>query len=105
MCSTARQVIPGNAKISIYEIMASCALSADDEYALKSYVEQQGMTFLSTHFSRAAADRLRDFDVAAYKIASGECNNYPLVEHVAAFGKPMIVSTGMNDIQSVKNCR
>ena len=39
--------------------------------------------------------------VKAYKIGSGELNNYPLVEHIAEYGKPMIVSTGMNDIKSV----
>ncbi len=59
------------------------------------------MIFISTPFSRAAADRLERMGVSAYKIGSGECNNYPLMEHVAAFGKPMIVSTGMNTIESV----
>ena len=102
MSSTAKHVIPGNAKISIYEIMAQCALSRDDEFALKQYTEEQGMLFISTPFSRAAANRLREFEVEAYKIGSGECNNYPLVEHVASFGKPMIVSTGMNTIESIK---
>jgi N-acetylneuraminate synthase len=60
------------------------------------------MIFLSTPFSRAAADRLERMGVLAYKIGSGECNNYPLLEHVASFGKPMIISTGMNTIESVK---
>jgi sialic acid synthase SpsE len=60
------------------------------------------MFFLSTPFSRAAADRLERFGVKAYKIGSGELNNYPLIEHIASFGKPMIVSTGMNDLNSVK---
>ena len=40
-------------------------------------------------------------DVPAYKIGSGECNNYPLLKHIASFGKPMIVSTGMNSIESI----
>lgn len=59
------------------------------------------MVFLSTPFSRAAADRLERMGVQAYKIGSGELNNYPLIEHVAEFGKPMIVSTGMNDIPAI----
>ncbi len=102
MSPKARHVIPGNADVSIYDIMAASALSVDDEYELKQYVEKSGMIFLSTPFSRAAADRLQDFGVLAFKIGSGECNNYPLVEHVAGFGKPMIVSTGMNDIASIR---
>ena len=60
------------------------------------------MIFLSTPFSRAAADRLERMGVEAYKIGSGECNNLPLLEHVAKFKKPMILSTGMNDIESIK---
>jgi N-acetylneuraminate synthase len=81
--------------------MARCALSEDDERKLKAYVESKGMLFLSTPFSRAAADRLERMGVAAYKIGSGECNNYPLLKHVASFGKPIILSTGMNTIESV----
>jgi sialic acid synthase SpsE len=102
MSPLAREVKPGNADISIYEIMRSCALSENDEYELMRYTEKQGMLFLSTPFSRAAADRLRAFGVSAYKIGSGECNNHPLVEYIASFGKPMIVSTGMNNLASVR---
>lgn len=102
MSAAARQVIPGNARVSIYEIMAKCALSEDDERRLKDYVESKGMTFLSTPFSRAAADRLERMGVAAYKIGSGECNNYPLIAHIASFGKPVVLSTGMNTIASVR---
>ncbi|MEO8525007.1 MAG: N-acetylneuraminate synthase family protein [Caldimonas sp.] len=102
MSAAARKVIPGNATESIYEIMARCALSEDDERALKSYVEAKGMIFISTPFSRAAADRLERMGVVAYKIGSGECNNYPLLKHVAGFGKPIILSTGMNTIDSIR---
>lgn len=102
MSKEAKNVIPGNSNISIYEIMSRCALSEEDEINLKRYVESKGMVFISTPFSRAAADRLERMNVPAYKIGSGEMNNYPLIEHIASFGKPMIVSTGMNNIESVK---
>ena len=102
MSSEAKDIIPGNADISIYEIMKNCALSKEDEYSLMKYIQSKGAVFISTPFSRAAANRLEEFNVPAYKIGSGECNNYPLIKHVASFGKPIILSTGMNSIQSVK---
>ena len=94
-------VIPGNADESIWDIMARCRLTYDETVKLKQYVESKGMIYLSTPFSRAAANRLETLGVEAYKIGSGECNNYPLVSHIASFGKPIILSTGMNDIASV----
>jgi sialic acid synthase SpsE len=102
MSKAAKNVIPGNADQSIYEIMARCALGEADEQKLKQYVESKGMLFISTPFSRAAANRLEKMNVAAYKIGSGECNNYPLLDHIASFGKPVILSTGMNDIKSIQ---
>jgi N-acetylneuraminate synthase len=102
MSGAAKKVIPGNADVSIYEIMERCALSETDELELMQYVESKGMIFISTPFSRAAANRLQKMNVPAFKIGSGECNNYPLLDHIASFGKPMILSTGMNTIESVK---
>ena len=102
MSKAAKSVIPGNAEVSIYDIMKRCALNEKDEIELKNYVESKGMLFLSTPFSRAAANRLQKMKVSAYKIGSGECNNYPLLEHIAKFKKPVILSTGMNTIESVK---
>ena len=101
MSHLAKKVIPGNSDVSIYEVMARCALSEEEEQELMRYTEEKGMLFLSTPFSRAAADRLEKFGVHAYKIGSGEMNNYPLLRYIASFGKPMIVSTGMNDIPSI----
>ena len=101
MSGAAKKVIPGNADVSIYEIMERCSLNEQEEFQLKEYVESKGMIFISTPFSRAAADRLHQWDVPAYKIGSGECNNYPLLEHIASFGKPIILSTGMNTIESI----
>jgi N-acetylneuraminate synthase len=102
MSNEARSVIPGNADVSIYEIMERCALSEQDEKRLMDHVVRRGAIFISTPFSRAAAERLRRFDVPAYKIGSGECNNYPLIRHIAQIGKPVIISTGMNSIESVR---
>ncbi|WP_215189616.1 N-acetylneuraminate synthase family protein [Exiguobacterium sp. s6] len=102
MSKEAMKVIPGNTDVSIYEVMKRCALNESDEIALKNFVEEQDMIYLSTPFSRAAALRLEKMNVLAYKIGSGECNNYPLIELIASFGKPMIVSTGMNDIPSIR---
>jgi len=95
-------VIPGNADESIWDIMSRCALTEQEEIYLKDYVHEKGLIYLSTPFSRAAADRLEKMNVEAYKIGSGECNNYPLIEHIASFNKPIILSTGMNNISSIK---
>jgi sialic acid synthase SpsE len=101
MSGEAKKVIPGNSDVSIYEIMKRCALNEDDEIELKRYIESKGIIFISTPFSRAASERLEKMNVVAYKIGSGECNNYPLLEHIASFRKPVILSTGMNTINSV----
>src|SRR5438093_11449382 len=94
-------VVPGNTTETIWDIMVRCALSEEEERRLKAYVEQKGLIYLCTPFSRAAADRLEGMGVVAYKIGSGECNNYPLIKHIATRGKPVLLSTGMNDLSSV----
>jgi len=101
MSAAAKKVIPGNADVSIYEIMERCALNEEEEKELQDYTMSLGAIFISTPFSRAAANRLQEMDIPAYKIGSGECNNYPLIEHVASFGKPIILSTGMNTLESI----
>lgn len=97
----AKDILPGNSDQTIYQIMHSSALSEPEEIELKRFTEELGLIYLSTPFSRAAADRLERMNVVAFKIGSGECNNYPLVRHVAQFGKPVVLSTGMNTIEDV----
>ena len=60
------------------------------------------MIYISTPFSRSAADFLNDINVPAFKIGSGECDNLLLIEHIADFGKPIILSTGMQNLLSVE---
>jgi sialic acid synthase SpsE len=102
MSSESLHAIPGNTEISIYEVMKRCALTRDDEYALAEYVRELGAVFFSTPFSREAVERLESFDVPFYKIGSGECNNYPFVDFVASTGKPVVLSTGMNSMESIR---
>ena len=101
MSKHAKKIIPHNCDKSIYDIINECSLSEEDEIKLKKYVESKKMIFISTPFSRKAVDRLEKMNVPAYKIGSGECNNYALIEYIASFRKPVILSTGMNNIKNI----
>lgn len=74
-----------------------------DEYVeLQKYAKELGVTFFSTAFDHKSADFLADIDMPAYKIASGDLTNIPLIKYVAEIGKPMVLSTGggtMEDAQ------
>ena len=102
MTDEAKTIFPPNADCSIWEVMEKCALSMDDEIALKTYTESLGMIYISTPFSRSAADFLNDIGVPAFKIGSGEADNLPLIRHIAAFGKPIIMSSGMQTIETMR---
>lgn len=86
----------------LWDIIKRCELTAEEERKVQARCADRGILYLSTPFSREAADRLQDMGVPGFKIGSGECNNIPLLEHIASFGKPMILSTGMNDLASVR---
>ncbi len=85
----------------LWDIIQRCELTADEERQVKRACDEAGILFLSTPFSREAADQLEELGVPAYKIGSGEITNLPLIEHVARKGKPMIVSTGMTEIEEI----
>lgn len=101
MSSEAKNILPGNANISIYDVMKKNCLNEQEEYELMQFVLKQKMIFISTPFSRKAFLRLEKFNVPAYKIGSGECNNHPLIEEISKTGKPIILSTGMNSMNDI----
>lgn len=101
MSIESRSVIPGNAKVSIYEIIEENSISLSDEEKLANYVRKKGLIYFSTPFSFEAIDFLESLNVPLYKIGSGECNNYPFVEEIAKKKKPVILSTGMNSIETI----
>ena len=102
MIPASKKVVPANANESIYNVIKENMMSFEDEIKLKRYVEKKRMIYLSTPFSLEAAIKLKKIGIKAFKIGSGECNNIPLLEKIASFKKPIILSTGMNDLKSIK---
>ncbi len=101
MTEEAKSIFPPNSDESIWHIMERCSLSLEQEEELKIFSEKLGLIWISTPFSRAAVDFLDEIGVPAFKIGSGEADNIPLIRHIAAKGKPVIMSTGMQTIKSL----
>jgi N-acetylneuraminate synthase/sialic acid synthase len=75
---------------------------ADEYRELKAYAEELGVTFFATAFDFESAELLAELDLPAYKIASGDLTNTPLLRFVAEIGRPMIVSTGGGELADVR---
>lgn len=84
------------------EMLQQLELSHEEHRAVVAHCQHRGILFLSTPFDEESADFLNDLGVCAFKIPSGEVTNIPFLKHVAQFGKPMIVSTGMCRIGEVE---
>ena len=102
MSKEAKNIKPANAKMSIYNVIKKNMMSHEDEIKLKRYVEKKKMLYISTPFSKESAKRLNIIGVKLFKIGSGEFNNLPLLGEILNYKKPLILSTGMNDINSIK---
>lgn len=76
-------------------------LDLDDHERLKAFAEERNLLFFSSPFSVEAVALLERVGVSLYKIASGEVTNPPLLEAVAATGKPVLVSTGMSGLEEI----
>jgi sialic acid synthase len=76
-------------------------LDRDAYVELQRYAREIGITFFATPFDVESADFLAELDMPAYKLASADLLNTPLLRHVASFGKPMLISTGGATIEDV----
>lgn len=80
---------------SQFEMIKALELPAETFLELREHALRRGLLFISTPFDEASADVLDGIGVPAFKVSSGDLNNHQLLEHIAAKGKPMIISTGM----------
>lgn len=85
-----------------YEMLKNLELKKDDFKDLARYAEKKSIMFLSSPFDRESVDLLAEIGVPAFKIASGEITNFPLLEYVAGKGKPLILSTGMATLGEIE---
>ncbi|MBI4093521.1 N-acetylneuraminate synthase [Candidatus Kaiserbacteria bacterium] len=76
-------------------MLRKLALSYEDFRELKKYADEQGIEFLATAFSIPDADFLHSLELPAYKVSSGDLTNIPFLRHLAGFGRPILLSTGM----------
>ena len=102
MSEEAKRIKPGNSNTSIYKIITRNSLSLKEEKELKKYIEKKKLIYIATPFSYKAAKWLNDNNLKVFKIGSGECNNIPFIKYICSFNKPMIISTGMNNLETVK---
>jgi N-acetylneuraminate synthase/N,N'-diacetyllegionaminate synthase len=82
-------------------MLARLELSAAAHSELRDRSRERGLTFFSTPFDEASADLLERIGVPMFKVPSGEITNLPLLRHVAAKGRPVILSTGMSTLDEV----
>ena len=79
-----------------YDYWKRMEFSAEHWAGLKQHAEDKGLVFLSSAFSHAAVDLLRSLGMVAWKVASGELTNLPLISHMAGDSMPVMLSTGMS---------
>lgn len=89
MSEEAKAVIPANADISIYDIMEQCALSEEAELRLMRHVQSRGAIFISTPFSRAAAERLKVLTYRLSKSGRASATTTPSLNTLPAWASPL----------------
>ncbi|HQJ90882.1 MAG TPA: N-acetylneuraminate synthase [Paludibacteraceae bacterium] len=93
----------GDGNDSQYDMLKKLELSKSDHEELVAYCNKRGIRFFSTAFDFDSLDYLHSLNLGLWKIPSGEITNYPYIKKTAQFNEPVIMSTGMCDVQDVHN--
>lgn len=88
---------------NLYQLYEYAGTPYEWQAQIKAECERAGIDFLSTPFDKAAVDFLEDLGAGAYKVASYELVDIPLIEYIASKGKPMIISVGMGTIEEIQD--
>ena len=85
-----------------FDLFKQAQLSYEDFGELSDYAKNQDMTFFSAPFDIESADLLKELGVSAFKIASSDLINMPLIRHVAKMNVPIIISTGLSIMKEIE---
>ena len=93
----------GDANDSQYQMLRKLELSRADHELLIAYCKEKGVKFFSTAFDFDSIDYLASLNLPLWKIPSGEITNYPYIRRIVQLGKPVILSTGMCEVEDIHN--
>lgn len=88
---------------SQFAMLKKLELSPAQHEELVAYCKTKGVKFFSTAFDLDSIDYLHSLDLGLWKIPSGEITNYPFIKKIAQYGEPVILSTGMCNMQDIEN--
>lgn len=88
---------------SQFAMLKKLELSPSQHEELITYCKEKGIKFFSTAFDLDSIDYLHSLNLGLWKIPSGEITNYPYIKKIAQYGEPVIVSTGMCEMQDIEN--
>ena len=86
----------------LIDVLKEVELTEKDYKEIINYCKERKITFLCTPWDKVSLDFLEKFNVAAYKIASADMTNFPLIKHVTSTKKPIIISTGMSTLEEIE---
>jgi sialic acid synthase SpsE/sugar phosphate isomerase/epimerase len=87
----------------VIDLLKKFELPTQDHFRLNDYCKSKGITYLCTPWDSKSVDILEEIGVPAYKVASADLTNLPLIQYISKTQKPMFLSTGMSSLEEISN--